>query len=745
MRSSSHSQHIPIVHGDHQLSPHIADASSRSSRVAASVHHTVQKEVLPKKIRPVPAPRMLEVQLLPAEPQRRIILQQQIQKKIEAATTQAQQSNSRTRARFSAIAAQIQKIPHRRALVPFVLVALLVVSPLHAITTFERLRDARAQLETIGAPADQTFSSVHTMITDTLRSFHAANTSLSGVGAVEEFVLRHSPIIGERFGVVKRLTAAGERVSYAAASYVQLFKTLELQKDQSLVERLGIFFDGNRAVVTDLEAAAELVRPINPDDFDDETQREKIRTARAAILALHNDASYLASAGPLILSTLGGTMPRRYLVVFQNPAELRPTGGFIGSFAILDVQNGEVTRLEVPAGGSYDLQGVLKTHVHAPLPLHIINARWEFQDGNWFPDFPTSARKLMWFLEKSHGPSVDGVIAINATVLTDLLAATGPITTERGQTLTADTALTQVRTSIDGAAATGSTKPKQLITDSAAALVETIKNGSRDRLLSLMTVLLQGLERRDIQLYARDEALQTQLAAFGWDGAVQHVPNSDYLFLVSTNIGGQKTDAVVDQTIDHQARIADDGSVEITVRVRRAQQQSARPFEGGKNVAYMRYYVPVGSELITATGFTSPPERSFQAAPPWQTEDADLRTTEKEIGVDPKSGTRITEEFGHTVFGNWMITTSGGESEALITYRIPLTISGQPVAHYRAFFQHQSGQVRTKLTSRVIIPQSWRPAWMTDTRARTASNGIIIESPFQHDEHYGATFYTKNP
>ena len=81
----------------------------------------------------------------------------------------------------------------------------------------------------------------------------------------------------------------------------------------------------------------------------------------------------------------------------------------------------------MPPGGVYDLQGNLEVLLSSPEPLHILNANWQMQDANWFFDFPTSAKKLMWFYEKSGGPTVDGVIAINSNILPKLLAITGPI------------------------------------------------------------------------------------------------------------------------------------------------------------------------------------------------------------------------------------------------------------------------------------------------------------------------------
>src|SRR5690606_38437202 len=58
-------------------------------------------------------------------------------------------------------------------------------------------------------------------------------------------------------------------------------------------------------------------------------------------LRQHADALY---------EILGGPEQRRYLVVFQNSAELRPTGGFIGSYAEMTMDQGAVRNIEVPGG-----------------------------------------------------------------------------------------------------------------------------------------------------------------------------------------------------------------------------------------------------------------------------------------------------------------------------------------------------------------------------------------------------------
>ena len=125
--------------------------------------------------------------------------------------------------------------------------------------------------------------------------------------------------------------------------------------------------------------------------------REEFSRMRGALHTLSGNMKDITDLGDGILRIFAKDQLRRYLVVFQNNTELRATGGFIGSFALVDFANGKIKHIEIPTGGPYDLAGSLRETVMSPQPLHIVNPIWQFQDANWFPDFPTSAKKIMWF------------------------------------------------------------------------------------------------------------------------------------------------------------------------------------------------------------------------------------------------------------------------------------------------------------------------------------------------------------
>jgi len=77
--------------------------------------------------------------------------------------------------------------------------------------------------------------------------------------------------------------------------------------------------------------------------------------------------------------------------------------------------------MEVPSGGGYDTEAGLTEFIAAPEPLHLVDPLWHFWDANWWPDWEKSAKKLMWFYEKSDGPTVDGVISITPTVIEKII------------------------------------------------------------------------------------------------------------------------------------------------------------------------------------------------------------------------------------------------------------------------------------------------------------------------------------
>jgi len=452
----------------------------------------------------------------------------------------------------------------------------------------------------------------------------------------------------------------------------------------------------------------------------------------------------------------GGDQPRRYLLVFQNNAEIRPTGGFLGSFGILDVQKGKIVSLDIPGGGTYDLQGQLDVFVAPPLPLQLVNKRWEFQDSNWFPDFSAASQKMEWFYQHGRGATVDGVIALNATVLERLLRVLGPMQSDKfGLEVAGGDALNKIQKQVEVDYDKEENKPKEVISDLAGSLLARSGELNLASAVKILAELQEAFNQKEIQVYFKDASAQARFQEFGWTGELAKTGNDqDYLMVVNANLGGNKSDARIEESIDHQAVVQDDGSVINAVVIKRNNLgRDSEMFYGGNNVDYVRVYVPEGAELLDAGGFNYPPEEVFNVPEEWYKTDADLLKNEKEISIDPKTGTRITNEFGKTTFGNWCITAPGQISSVYFTYRLPFKViqdnltsqkqsfwtvgmNQRQASRYSLLWQKQSG-TESHVTSRVIYPTGWTPVYGAGDDMSLAINGAEFSGDLKMDKVIG--------
>lgn len=99
-----------------------------------------------------------------------------------------------------------------------------------------------------------------------------------------------------------------------------------------------------------------------PDDIQDD-----VRLLKNNLPQLFSSLEQVDELLDFSYKVLGGDKQQRYLLVFQNSDELRPTGGFMGSLSIVDVYQGKILNSETPTGGPYDWQGWLKEKPWLPI------------------------------------------------------------------------------------------------------------------------------------------------------------------------------------------------------------------------------------------------------------------------------------------------------------------------------------------------------------------------------------------
>ena len=434
-----------------------------------------------------------------------------------------------------------------------------------------------------------------------------------------------------------------------------------------------------------------------------------VRSKVAQLQAAVNDANRLVEQldvhMPAIVTLLGGDAPRVYAILLQNSGEMRATGGFIGSLAMVKLNDGWVEYIRFR--DVYDVDGQIFEDVPPPPGIETISNAFHLRDANYWPDFPTSAKQVAWFLDKDKGPGVDGVFAISDELIRRLLTVTGPIKFEDSAVpVDADNFMPLlsflVESKVDKA------QPKSaLFRFSDAFLPQLAKT-----IPQAMGPLREAVSDRLILAYAFDDRVQAFLEDAGLSGDMYHpeVPTSsgtvmDYFMPVFTATGGNKSDRYIEQQLTHDSRITDDGKLQDQVTLIRRHtwndKEEARLRDlvrqavgqditdkimqilgGERNREYMRFFVPKGAVLTAVEG------------------------------ID-RAKVKVMEDLGYTVFGFEMSTQLSQQSRVRLTYTLPTAVQSGKDLSYFLVMQKQPGGANLAVT-KTMTPTS-RAVIMADT------------------------------
>ncbi len=148
-----------------------------------------------------------------------------------------------------------------------------------------------------------------------------------------------------------------------------------------------------------------------------------------------------ARAVQLLPPMLGADGPRQYLMLVQNNAEQRATGG-VSTLIVLKAVNGKVTVTETrSAGGNLAfLPKPILPLTEAEQALFGTGLGIYMADVTFTPDFPRSGQLAAAIWKQQVGADLDGVLSIDPGALAEVLGATGPVTLKSGQVLSSKNA-----------------------------------------------------------------------------------------------------------------------------------------------------------------------------------------------------------------------------------------------------------------------------------------------------------------
>lgn len=429
---------------------------------------------------------------------------------------------------------------------------------------------------------------------------------------------------------------------------------------------------------------------------------------------------------------LANSTTRRYILLFQNHSELRPTGGFPGTYGIVTFQDGNLK--DVFVDDIYNLDGQIKKNIIPPTQMQHITPTWGMRDANWFVDFPTSAKKIMSFYREITGQGVDGVITLSPDMISSILNIIGPIEMpDYDLTLSGDNFLASVQEEVEYGP--NRTQPKQIVKDLAPRLLEKMYSADPDKWLEISNIIVSGLEDKDIMMYFNDLSLKKFSLDKGFGGEVKK-SDSDYLMVNFTNIKGSKTDIVTDSTVKLSTIIRDGEAIhKLTIQRQHNGGDTKYGFYNRQNPAYVRVLVPSNAELIEVSGNDAPdfkPLMNYKGTD--FIKDEDLKKFEDGFETDPETGVSIFPEADKKVFGFWLITDAGQTKTVEVKYSVPIDES-----NYSIYVQRQPGIVMKKFEIMMRGPDSKRTLEFSPSFNKIG-NVFEFSSNLGHDVLLGAKF-----
>ncbi|MFA6285127.1 MAG: DUF4012 domain-containing protein [Parcubacteria group bacterium] len=578
-----------------------------------------------------------------------------------------------------------------------------------------------------------------------------ANRDVEKIGGNFSEILRFVPGIS-RLASANYVLSAGEHFSLAGKSLAESAKSVNSignpldsasQINQpSLTDLFLNLRDGIQKSSEELSAAQDDLDKVNLDDLPVET-REQFVQLKSKLPLVNESLKNFLDYSQIFLDVLGYNGPRKYLFLFENNQEMRPTGGFIGSYGILDIGNGRVKKLFVD--DIYNPDGQLKARVIPPAPIQKMSAVWTMHDANWFPNFPTSAEKVSWFYEKTGGPTVDGVIAITPELLQDLLAITGPIDMpEYDTTVDAENFIEKTQAEVELNYDKELNQPKKFVADLTPKILDKVMSEKGlVPMLKTLTAFNTALSEKHLLLYSRNYNIQKLISDQKWSGEVLNT-DKDYLSVINTNINGFKTDGVIDETIDHKSEIQSDGSIVDTVSITRKHNGGNENYDWWNKVNgdWMRVAVPGGAKLLEVSGQTRefvPPALDYQSL--GFKKDPQVQAEEDSSRIDEESGTRIYDEDNKTVFANWVYVSPGESVTITYKYALPFRLSFDSLQHpadsFSVLYQKQSGSVGSKLVSQINLPDNLKTIWRWPDDAKQDGNNFKMETILDTDKFVG--------
>jgi len=386
----------------------------------------------------------------------------------------------------------------------------------------------------------------------------------------------------------------------------------------------------------------------------------KVRNGLEKVKKLADEGStFISDAKPLIKilpSLLGEPDEKKYLVLFQNDKELRPTGGFLTAYAIFRLEHG-IIHVD-KSSDIYELDDTISGKSAAPRPLRLYMPKvplFNLRDTNLSPDFVTSMETFNKMYKTAGAyTKVDGIIAVDTKALVAAMNILGDMQVD-GVTYSTKNDPRCNCPQVIYALEEYADQPLQIVKQNRKAIIGDLMYAIMNKAFSsspklywgpLFQTMLDQTSQKHILFYSFNKDAQSGLEALNASGRMLPF-DGDYLHINEANFGGAKSNLFVTEAVTQNYEVKTGGGITktVTINYKNPFRPSDCNLERGNlclNAVlrnWIRIYVPKGSQLVTSQG-------------------SEVKLTSY-------------EELGKTVFEGFLTVRPQGVAKFTITYTLP--------------------------------------------------------------------------
>ncbi len=420
---------------------------------------------------------------------------------------------------------------------------------------------------------------------------------------------------------------------------------------KKLLDTLSVVGPELDSILVDLKAAQGEIAQIDPNDYPEKLSDwfgmnfvlNKIGKSSLADYPVRAKVVEMQETVDLMIKTFEEYQPvinklpeiagsgennkKKYLVIFQNNNELRPTGGFLTAYAVIYMENGKITTEKSDDIYELDKKFTQKITIPATLGKYLTTEKyWHLRDMNIDPDFSRSMETFLanYQTVKGEPQDIDGIIAIDTQVLTGLIDVLGPVEVAGYGTFSNELDKKYNAPQIIIALSEIITRPtpyfrenrKGILGPMMSAILTKVYSAQKEQFPALFQVMIKAIEGKHAQAYFMNEELQLAADKINLTGKmIAPTDGSDFLAIVDANLGGAKSNLFIDYNVEQIVLAPESGelSKKVIINYKNSQAGDNCNLEAGllclnsTNNDWNRIYLPLGSKLVSAKGYKSEP------------------------------------------------------------------------------------------------------------------------------------------